>query len=203
MGLQGTSPPPEGRIKTNNCFEKRENKMIVNRKSRDKLLGVAALITFVIGSCNAFEFFLTGKNYLNQQTGIVEEVTHEMYNGRRNVMHYRTIIHLVGKSGAFYLTEKADEGGYIEVEKGETITLYKRWFFQRLYNYDFRSNFFYAEKNGKLEYNNLDQWKSTAFSNMCLFGGCALFLLIMYLDQVKNISISNWFQKRFLHKQRK
>jgi hypothetical protein len=85
------------------------------------------------------------------------------------------------------------------VEKGDTVTLYTARFNQYLYNFQLEGNIFYATWRDKL-YNNTLNWKSGAFYYMCLFGGMAFFLTLMYLDQVKNISISNWFRKRFLNK---
>lgn len=172
--------------------------MMINRKNRDKLLGVAAVITFFIGSCNALEYFFAGKKYLDAHTSAVEKVNYRTLEGGGGRLYSKTIINLKGVKREFYLKENAMKGGHIEVAGGDTITIYSRKLFQILYNYNLSSNIFYVEKNDRLLYDNMDQWKGTAFYNMCLFGGCALFLLIMYLDQVKNISISNWLQRKKL-----
>lgn len=175
--------------------------MISFRKNRDKLLGVAAVITFLIGSANALEYFLAGKKYLFTREGVVENVLHERYENSRGILYSKTTIRLRGIPGKFYLSDNADDGGYIEVANGDVITVYARKWYQFLYNYDGRDNLYYVEKDGRLLYNNLGQWKAAAFTYMCIYGGCSLFLLVMYLDQARNISISNWFQKRFSHKQ--
>lgn len=176
--------------------------MISFRKNRDKLLGVAAFITFLIGSANALEYFLAGRNYLFTREGVVENVLHERYENGRGILYAKTTIRLKGIPGTFYLSDKAADGGYIEVTEGEVITVYARKWYQFLYNYDGRDNLYYAAKNGEELYNNMGQWKAAAFTYMCIYGGCSLFLLVMYLDQARNISVSNWFQKRFLHKQK-
>ncbi len=176
--------------------------MISFRKNRDKLLGVAAVITFLIGSANALEYFLAGRHYLFTREGVVESVLHERYENRRGILYTRTTIRLRDIPGTFYLSDPADEGGYIEVTEGDLITVYARKWYQFLYNYDGRDNLYYAEKDGRLLYNNMGQWKAAAFTYMCIYGGCSLFLLVMYLDQARNISISNWFQKRFPDKQK-
>ena len=170
------------------------------KSKRDKLLGVACIITFVIGAMNAFEYFLAGKNYLFKKTAVVRKIEYERYENRKGILYSKTTIRLEGVKGGFYINDKADDGGYFEVNEGDTVTVYARKYLQVLYNYDYRSNLYYLEKNGELVYNNLLQWKGPAFSYMCVFLGCSFFLLIMYLDQVKNISISNWYQKRFLKK---
>jgi hypothetical protein len=171
-----------------------------NKRNRDKFLGVAAAITFLIGLANALEYFFANKNYLDIYTGAVANVKYKTFDGRRNILYAKTSIELAGIKKNFHLSDRAEDGGYIEVSTGDTITIFARKSYQFLYNYDFRDNIYYAEKKGEMLYNNLDRWKTTAFSNMCIYGGCALFLFIMFLDQVKNISISNWYQKRFLNK---
>lgn len=174
--------------------------MIFKIKNRDNLLGIASIISFIIGSANAFEYFFAGKEYLDVNKGVVAEVTHETYEGRRGRLCSKTIIRLNEKKEKFHLADDAEDGGYIPVETGESIIIYARKWYQFLYNYDFRDNIYYVERGGKMVYNNLDKWKAAAFTYMCIFGGCSLFLLVMYLDQVKNISISNWFQKRFINR---
>ncbi|MEI2740065.1 MAG: hypothetical protein V9F01_14920 [Chitinophagaceae bacterium] len=174
--------------------------MIFKIKNRDGLLGVASIITFIIGAANALEYFFAGKDYLAVNKGVVTEVIHETYEGRRGRLYSKTIIRLNEKKGEFHLSDDAEDGGYISVEKGEDITIYARKWYQFLYNYDFRDNIYHVERNGEMVYNNLDRWKAAAFSYMCIFGGCALFLLVMYLDQAKNISIANWFQKRVINR---
>lgn len=171
-------------------------------KNRDKLLGLAAVITFVIGSINAAEYFLADKNYLYKKKGVVSKVVHELYEKKRGILYEETTIWLEKVKGKFYLIDNADDGGHVEVKKGDTVTVYARKFLQNLYNYDYRSNLYYVESDGKTIYNNLIQWKAPAFTYMCVCLGCFFFLSIMYLDQVKNISISNWFQKRFLSKKK-
>jgi hypothetical protein len=173
---------------------------MLNKNHRDKLLGVAAVITFLIGLANALEYFFAGKNYLDINTGKVENVKHEIFEGRRGILYAKTIIKLEGLKKIFHISDKADDGGYIEVSAGDSITIFGKKGYQFLYNYNLKDNIFYVEKNGEMLYNNLDSWKASAFTYMCIYGGCAVFLLIMFLDQVKNISISNWFQKRFLNK---
>lgn len=169
---------------------------------KDKLLGVAAVITFIIGSINAAEYFLAGKDYLYKKTAIVEKVTHALHENRKGILYEETTIWLQQVKGKFYVYDKADDGGHVEVEKGDTITVYARKLLQPLYNYDYRSNLFYVEGNGRMIYNNLAQWKAPAFTYMCISLGCSLFLLIMYLDQVKNVSISNWWQQRMTNKKK-
>ena len=50
---------------------------MLNIKNRDNLLGVAAAIAFLIGSANALEYFIAGKNYLSINKGVVEKLIYE------------------------------------------------------------------------------------------------------------------------------
>ena len=168
--------------------------MISVKKNRDKLLGVAAIITFLMAAANALEYFVAGKNYLARYEGRVSEVRHEMNEqGGRHAMA-RTEIYLQGVSRRFTLADEVGVGGYVDTKAGDTLTLYARHWFQLLYNFSWQGNLFFVERNRAPVYNNLDRWKASAFYYGCVFGGCALFLLVMYLDQVKNISVSNLFR---------
>ncbi|MBP9102953.1 MAG: hypothetical protein KBF82_03735 [Chitinophagaceae bacterium] len=175
---------------------------MLNIKNRDNLLGVAAAIAFLIGSANALEYFIAGKNYLSINKGVVEKLIYERYEGRRNMLYSKTTIRLKEMDKNFYLSDNANDGGYIETSEGEIITLYARKWYQNLYNFNYRDNIYYVEKDGQQVYNNLDTWKASAFTYMCIAGGSALLLLVMYLDQAKNISITNWFEKRRLNKRK-
>lgn len=171
-------------------------------RNRDKLLGLASIITGLIGSANALEVFLAGKTYLNKIVGTVERVSHENYDGRKNILYSKSTLYIKGKNKKYFLSEKSDDGGYIDVKEGDSVVLYTRKWYQSLYNYNFASNIYYAENSSGELYNNLLQWKGPAFYYMCVFGGAAIFLIIMYLDQVKNISITNWFQKNVINRKK-
>jgi hypothetical protein len=173
---------------------------MLNFRNRDKLLGVAALVCFIMGAANALEYFFAGIGYLRKTTGVVEQVDHLIHTGSRDRLYAETIVKLEGISKEYSLYDNAMEGGNLEVEKGDTVTLYIARFNQYLYNFQLKGNIFYASWKGGKFYNNTLNWKAGAFYYMCLFGGMAFFLTLMYLDQVKNISISNWFRKRFLNK---
>ena len=167
-------------------------------KNRDSLLGVAAIITFIMGSANAGEYFFASKEYLDNRSGVVEKVIHEYYDGRRGVLYCKTTIYLNNVKKKFYLSDKANDGGFIDVVEGDSINIFTKKDYQFLYNFQGGGNIYFVEKAGMQPYNDLIRWKSGAFYYMCLFGGCSLFLFVMYLDQVKNISITNWFQKKFV-----
>lgn len=151
----------------------------------DKLLRIAAIITFCMASANALEYFFAGKNYLRKKTGIVKNVVHDTYTGRRGRLHTRTRIDMEGVKRRFSLADVAQDGGYVEVEVGETISLYTRKWYQSFYNFDFAGNIYYVERNGIEVYNNLGQWKAAAFFLMFVTAICSLFLWLMYLTQAK------------------
>lgn len=172
--------------------------MISKIKNGDNLLGVVALIMLLIGTANALEYFFARKSYLTIHNGVVEKVVHEEYFGRRNRLYSKTTIWLKGVNKNFHVATRIDEGGYIGVDKGESITIYARKWYQVLYSFNFSDNIYFVEKGDQIVYNNLNRWKTDSLSYMCLFGGCAVFLLIIYLDKVKNISLENWFQRKVL-----
>jgi hypothetical protein len=170
------------------------------RKPSD-LLGWIALFFFVIASLNAVEYFFAGKNYLAKYTGEVAEVRHEIFNRttkRRERIYSRTVIRLKEYNKSFQITDRADFGGYVPVERGDTIRMYAKRWFQHLYIYSYSSNTYYVERNGAMVYNNMGEWKGTAFAVMCFAAGLGLFLFLIYLDQSKNISLEIWFQRRVL-----
>lgn len=174
--------------------------MFGTRKPSD-LLGWIALFFFFIASLNALEYFFAGKNYLAKYTGVVTDVRHETFKrtSKRGARYYtKTVMRLKEYNRAFQITDVAEFGGYVPVENGDTIRLYvKRWF-QHLYIYSYESNTYYVEKNGAMVYNNLGEWKGATFAIMCFAGGLAFFLLLIFLDQSKNISLEIWFQRRVL-----
>lgn len=167
-------------------------------KNRDKLLGVAAIITFLMGIPNAVEYFFANKGYLDNRKGVVEKVVHENYDGSRGILYSKTTIRLNNVKKEFYLSDKANDGGFIDVADGDLIIIFTKKTYQFLYNFNGGGNIYYVEKAGMEPYDDLKRWKAGALYYMCLFGGCSLLLFVMYLDQVKNISIANWFQKRFV-----
>jgi hypothetical protein len=177
--------------------------MIFGIKKRSDILGVLSLVLFVIGGLNALEYFFAGKNYLAKYNGVVSDVKHETYlsrsSKRQSEYYTKTSIRLDGYKKIFRLVDRSDAGGFIPVEKGDTIRLYVKKWYQQLYVYTLKTNIYYVEdKNGDLLYNNLRTWKSTLFMGMCFAGGLALFLFLIFLDQSKNISLEIWFQRRVL-----
>ena len=84
---------------------------MLNIKNRDNLLGVAAAIAFLIGSANALEYFIAGKNYLSINKGVVEKLIYERYEGRRNMLYSKTTIRLKEMDKNFYLSDNANDGG--------------------------------------------------------------------------------------------
>ncbi len=169
--------------------------MTINPKYRDNLLGVAAIIALFIGCGNAIEYFLVDKNYLQQDEGNVTKVIHETYGER--ILYARTEIELEKNKKTFSLKDKADDGGYIEVTEREVIKIYSQQWFQVLFNFQEPGKIYYVERGGERVYNNLSEWKRRAFYYMIVAGGCAIALTLMYFDQAKNISIANWYQKKF------
>lgn len=169
--------------------------MKIRSFNRDRLLGWAAGISFLLGCINAGEYFLAGKNYLARYEGVVREVNYELTERRGLPFYMRTEIRLENLAKKFSLTDRAEDGGYVETRAGDTLTLYAAHALQYLYNYDWRGNLCYVERNGEQVYNNLDNWKTGAFRYLCIFGGCSLFLLVMYLDQVRNVSVANWWTR--------
>lgn len=169
--------------------------MIIDPKYRDKLLGVAAIIAFFIGSGNALEYFFASKNYLQQDEGKVTKVVHKTYGGR--ILYASTEIQLENNKAIFSLSDKADDGGYIEVVEGDLIKIYSQNWYQILLNFRLPDKIYYVERDGQRVYNNLSEWKSRAFYYMLVAGGSALLLCLMYFDQAKNISIANWYQRKF------
>ena len=175
--------------------------MSYNIRKPSDLLGLLAIFIFIIAALNAAEYFLAGRNYLAKYSGEVAEVRHETFKqtSKRGVRYYtRTVMRLKGHNKSFKVTDRADRGGYVPVEQGDTLRLYvKRWF-QHLYIFSYASNTYYVEKNGVMVYNNMSEWKATAFAVMCFAGGLALFLFLIYLDQSRNVSLEVWFQRRVL-----
>lgn len=155
-------------------------------KRKDKLLRIAAIITLCMASANALEYFFAGKKYLRVKTGVLENVTHDRYTGSRGELYSRTRIYLEGTSRKFSISDNAMEGGYVEVEKGDTITLYTRKWYQLFYNFDLSNNIYYVEKNGEMIYNNLGDWKAPAFFYMFVEAICSLLLWFMYRSEAKS-----------------
>jgi hypothetical protein len=168
--------------------------MNINPKYHDKLLGVAAIIALIIVIGNAIEYFLANENYLQVDEGKVSKVIHETYGNR--TLYASTEIELENNKSNFSLTDKADDGGYIEVTEGETIKIYSQQWFQLFFNFQSPGKIYYVERNGERVYNNLGEWKGRAFYYMLVAGGCAIALTLMYFDQAKNVSIANWYQKK-------
>lgn len=177
--------------------------MIFGIKKRADLLGIIAAFFFIIGSLNALEYFFAGKDHLAKYTGVVADVTHETFmsgSGKNRDLYTRTVISLKEYKRKFRLKDRSDEGGHVPVEKGDTVRLYvKRWY-QNLYIFTFGTDIYYVERNGELIYNNLGTWNGAAFGIMCFAGGLAFFLFLIWLDQSKNISLEVWFQRKVLMK---
>lgn len=168
------------------------------RKNRDKLLGVAALITFIVGSLNTLEYFFATKKYLNRYEGVVTKADYKTYSGRKGVLYGRNDIELAGVKRKLYLTDMVLDGAFIDIKAGDSVVIWAKRWFQMLYSPSFTTNIYYVEKQGTEVYDNLSEWKETSFWYMCVFGGMALFLSVIYLDVVKGISLENWFQKKVL-----
>lgn len=159
-------------------------------KNRDNLLGIAAILFLFIGFCNALDYFALTKNGLKKVNGVVSKVHHENYEGRRSryrgrVLYTRTIIYLDGLKKKFWLTDEADDGGYVDVNVNDYVSLYKKKWYQVVYNFQGGGNMYYVEKDNEPVYDDLPRLKASAFVYMCFSGGCAFFLLLMFLSTRK------------------
>lgn len=168
------------------------------RNRRDKLLGVAAVITFIIGGLNAIDYFLFDKNWLRVYHGKVETYDYSTYSNKRGKLSGKSMMKLEGINRKFFYKDRVYDGAYFGVEEGDTVTVFAKRRIQYLYTFDFASNVVYIQKKGTEIFNGKESWKEVTFLFMCVFGGCSFLLSVIYLDIVKGISLENWFQGKIL-----
>lgn len=169
-------------------------------KNRDNILGLLAVLFLLLGSANALEYFFAGRGYLSLIEGKVEAVEHNTHLGGRGRLYAETRVKLEGNKRTFSIYDNANEGGYLDANPGDTITLYVRHWYQSLYNYSLRGNIYYAEKGGQLLYNNMSDWRATSYSYMCYLGGIGLFLLLIFLDVTRGNAVSKRIKRQLLNK---
>ncbi|MBN8784262.1 MAG: hypothetical protein ABS85_07505 [Sphingobacteriales bacterium SCN 48-20] len=163
------------------------------RKSGIALLVVAILATLV-AMANMLEYFFASKENLRKVEGVVDQVFTEAFGQGRRQYTKTTIVFEGGDK--YWLSDKIDRGGYIPAAKGDRLSLYVKSWYQWLYNYNWRSNIFYVEKEGKMVYNNLSEWRGSGRAFMMVSAILALLLWLIYFDVVKNKSISNLIQRK-------
>jgi hypothetical protein len=186
-------------------------------KHRGWLLRIFVYLLIFCASANAFEYFFAGKNYLSKKAGIVS-IYHQYYfeRGGRRINNSRsvsgsfskTIIRLKNLNTTFRSVDRISFGtstdvkndSFIDVKEGDTITIYTRNWYQSLYSLALGSNIYCVKKNGETVYQNIAKWKSHAFGFMIIYGVLSFILWGIYLSYAKDITISQWFQKRFSNK---
>jgi len=169
-------------------------------RNRDNILGLLAVLFLLLGSANALEYFFAGRDYLTIVEGKVVNVEHNTYRGGRGRMYAETRVMLERDERHFSVYDDAEEGGYLDTNPGDTVTLYVRHWFQSLYNFSLKGNIYYAEKGGQLLYNSMSDWRSTSFYYMCFLGGIGLFLLVIFLDISRGNAVSKRIKNRILNK---
>jgi hypothetical protein len=167
--------------------------------NRDKIIGLLALFFLLLGTANALEYFFAGKGYLAVYKGVVTDVEHNIIQGTRERLYAETRVKLQGSKRDFSIYENANVGGYLDANPGDTVILYVRHWYQYLYNYSLRTNIYYAEKGGKLLYNNMSEWRYASFAFMCYLGGMGLFLLIIFIDITRGNRIRNRIKRGILN----
>jgi hypothetical protein len=166
-------------------------------RNRGNILLAVTIIVTLVAIANMLEYFFASKENLRKVDGVVSQVVHEMFRQGNDATTKTTIV-LEGSNDRYWLSDKINSGGYIPAEKGDSLQLYVKSWYQWLYNYNWRSNIFYVERNGEMIYNNLGEWKASGRTFMMVSAVLAALLWLIYFDVVKNRSISNWVlqQKR-------
>lgn len=164
-------------------------------KNRGIALLVVAILATLVAMANMLEYFFASKESLRRVDGVVGQVINEAFRQGRS-SYTKTTIVFEGSNDKYWLSDKVDVGGYIPAVKGDRLSLYVKSWYQWLYNYNWRSNIFYVEKEGEMIYNNLSEWRGSGRAFMMVSAILALLLWLIYFDVVKNKSISNLIQRK-------
>jgi predicted small integral membrane protein len=164
-------------------------------RKRGIALLVVAVIATLVAMANMLEYFFASKENLHKVEGVVDQVVNEAFRQGRSTYTKTTIV-LEGSNDKYWLSDRVDVGGYIPAVKGDQLSLYVKSWYQWLYNYNWRSNIFYVERDGKMIYNNLSEWKGSGRAFMMVTAVLAALLWLIYFDVVKNKSISNWLRQQ-------
>lgn len=157
----------------------------------------------VLFSVNAIVFFFTAGKDLRRVHGKIGEIKSVSYFGRskytRKTYYTKTRIWLDDRPNTFYTVESTDKDSLLlKLEKGDEVDIYTKQLYHYVVLIGLGGNMFLLKKNGTIIYDVRYRCRSAAGIYMAVFGAMALFLLIIYLDVVKNISIENWFQRVIL-----
>ena len=164
-------------------------------RKRGIALLVVAVIATLVAMANMLEYFFASKENLHKVEGVVDQVVNEAFRQGRSIYTKTTIV-LEGSNDKYWLSDRVDVSGYIPAVKGDQLSLYVKSWYQWLYNYNWRSNIFYVERDGKMIYNNLSEWKGSGRAFMMVTAVLAALLWLIYFDVVKNKSISNWLRQQ-------
>jgi hypothetical protein len=171
-------------------------------KYHKRLIHVVIVFAF-LSLGNAIDFYFGTKNDFRLIQGKVTNVEISSYFGKtrytRRTYYTKTTIKINdGRKKYFTIEQSAVDSLLVKLKTGDIVGIYARRWYQRLPYFGLNANMFLVVKDGTVIYDVMYRCKKQNMIFMIVFGIIALFVFVIYLDVVKDISLENWFQKRIL-----
>lgn len=152
---------------------------------------------------NALEYYVLKGRDMRVVKGRVSSVDTEMRAGStyktRNIFYYRTTIFLDEGRRSFHITATSGvDENLASLRQGDEVEIFTRQLYHYLTFLETGGNMFRVKKDGQTIFDVTYLCRASNGTLTLVSGIAMLFLLVIYLDVVKHISLENWFQKRIM-----
>lgn len=167
---------------------------------QDIKLKYVAIVLGALSLFNLLSYLTFNANQLLKVKGKVTAYNTEGHYGntrRTSRIYYTsTTLQLNGDGTEYKATEKTNRDSLLrQLKVGDDLELYTFHWYQFIYYMGLDANFYYVKKNDAVVYDITDRCRGENKVLFFVFGAIAVLFTLMYLDQVKNISISNLIWK--------
>ncbi|MDF2385146.1 hypothetical protein JMG10_26990 [Nostoc ellipsosporum NOK] len=162
-----------------------------------KYLKAFAVIVSLMAAANAFDYFFGMPGQLGKVEGDIERLdsTKVIPVKARQAWYYKTELILKDGGKDLWIIEGRGDKR-MNLEGGDHVVIYTKHWYQWFYGFFKKGTVFLIKKDGAVVYDNLIEWKNSAFAFMVGLGICSIVLWLAYFDLIKNKSITNWVQQK-------
>jgi|GEM_PF-1470520 len=162
-----------------------------------KYLKAFAVIVSLMATANAFDFFFGMPGQLSKVESNIERLDSMKVVPVKatQAWYYKTELILEnGEKDLWIIEGRGDRR--TKLEPGDHVVIYTKHWYQWFYGFFKKGTVFLIKKDGAVVYDNLIEWKNSAFAFMIGLGVCSIVLWLAYFDLIKNKSITNLIQRK-------
>jgi hypothetical protein len=172
----------------------------------NKILKYIAILFWLLSLGNAIDLFFSSNSNLKVVRGEISSVkigSFPVYHkyGKSMGSYITTNITLGKNDYIFFSNEKDGRDSLLRgVRVGEKVELYVRRWYHYITYFGLGANMFLVKRDGEIIYDITDKCRRANKIFMIVCALVAMAFSLIYLDVNKNLSIENWFRKRFIKK---